>query len=405
MTELETTQRRLQAALADVCGHLNVQHERLVTLTREALQARAWEGHGIRSPEQWLAWQTGLSPERARQIVYIANRQVELPVTFSAFAEGLLSVDQVVVVAKQTPVHNDAEACQLAQAATVAQLRVALSKHFFPPPPPDSEPSAAAEATHAVVAGFNDDGDYFVHALADGAEGAVIDRALREAKDALFRAGNVDVTWLDALVEVCTRSLTTITSLSRKDLYKIVIHLDSEGGWVHNGPILPAALVDRICCDGTIQPLWDTQGRPINMGRQCHIVPLRTRIVVEDRDRICRHPTCHSSVGLQVHHITHWNKGGPTDTNNLCCLCSRHHSAHHRGHFAIAGDADRHDGLTFTDANGHPIKPCGTPKPPGDTPSVEPDQRYAHPTGERLQHKWLDFTPPPAQPPPRSANN
>ena len=64
------------------------------------------------------------APERAKQIVAIGRRQTELPVTFGAFAEGRLSVDQVAVVAKRTSVHNDREACALAQAATVAQLRV-----------------------------------------------------------------------------------------------------------------------------------------------------------------------------------------------------------------------------------------------------------------------------------------
>ena len=69
MTELESIQRRLEAGLADVCGHLNVLHEQLVTLTREAVETEAWAGHGIHSPEHWLAWQTGLAPERAKQIV------------------------------------------------------------------------------------------------------------------------------------------------------------------------------------------------------------------------------------------------------------------------------------------------------------------------------------------------
>ena len=197
--------------------------------TREALETAAWENQGVNSPAAWLAWQTGLSPERAKQIVAMAQRQTELPVTFAAFAEGLLSVDQVAVVAKRTPVHNDQEACDLAQSATVAQLRVALSKHFLVQPPEpvpadDSQPAPppavpVAEPEYRLSIGFYDDGDFYLHGLANTADGAIINNAISEARDALFHAGQKDVTWLDALREVCQRSLGTITSPSRLDLY------------------------------------------------------------------------------------------------------------------------------------------------------------------------------------------
>ncbi len=45
--------------MADLCGHLNVLHAQLVDTVVEALDAGLWEQWGIRSPEHWLAWQTG----------------------------------------------------------------------------------------------------------------------------------------------------------------------------------------------------------------------------------------------------------------------------------------------------------------------------------------------------------
>ena len=127
VTLMEEIHERLVTGFAEVCGQLNVLHERMVTLTRELLDTRAWEGTDCRSPEHWLAWQTGLSPSRAAQVVLLARRQHELPETYAAFAEGLLSVDQMTVVALRAPAHNDREVCAFAQAATVAQLRVGLS--------------------------------------------------------------------------------------------------------------------------------------------------------------------------------------------------------------------------------------------------------------------------------------
>ena len=407
MTTLESLQNRLEADLSVVCGHLNVLHEQLITLTREALATAAWENQGVNSPAAWLAWQTGLSPERAKQIVVMAQRQTELPVTFAAFAEGLLSVDQVAVVAKRTPAHNDREACDLAQSATVAQLRVALSKHFLVQPPPaptnDDKPQPVPAPVpptpeHHLSLGFNDDGDFYLHGLANTADGAIINNAITEARDALFHAGQKDVTWLDALREVCQRSLGTITTPSRADLYRVIAHLDTEGAWIHNGPALPPELMDRICCSGIIQPQWETGGLPINLGRAQRIVPLRTRRVVEDRDRICRHPGCSSTRGLEVHHILPWSKGGFTDTRNLCLQCDNHHDRQHKHEFTIHGNADDPNGLTFRDAKGQIIIGCGKPEPPGTTPPPQPTKPYVHPTGERPNWKWLDFRPPPPAP-------
>ncbi len=125
----EAAVNALEARMADLCGSVNVLHAQLVDTIVEALDDGLWEQWGIRSPEHWLAWQTGLSPARAKQLIATARRKPELPMTFAAFADGELSVDQVVTVAKYTPAHNDAEACQLARSATVNQLRHALSKY------------------------------------------------------------------------------------------------------------------------------------------------------------------------------------------------------------------------------------------------------------------------------------
>ena len=123
-------------------------HAQLVDTVVEALDGGLWEQWGIRSPEHWLAWQTGLSPARARQLIDTARRASELPVTFAAFADGELSVDQVVTVAKYTPTHNDAEACELARSATVNQLRTACRKYVHV-----VEPIAVAISVEAKLCG------------------------------------------------------------------------------------------------------------------------------------------------------------------------------------------------------------------------------------------------------------
>ena len=350
-----------------------------------------------------MAWQTGLAPTRARQLVDTARRKADLPVTFAAFADGELSVDQVVTVARHTPAHNDAEVCELAKAATVTQLRSCLSRyvhHVDPPLEPPAAAELAGDQRDHLAAGFDDDGRYTIHGNAPAHQGAVIDKALSEARDALFAAGQTDVTWLDALVEVCNRSLDTITSASRRDRYRIYLHLDTDstGGpahaWLNGGPQLPDSLRDMLCCNGTIQPLWHAAGLPVNVGRARYIVPERTRRLILDRDRTCRHPSCNATTHLDVHHILEWLLHGPTDTNNLVALCPKHHHAYHRGEYSITGNPDIPGHLRFHDSRGRPIPNGAAPRgSTGPPPAPPAGKTYAHPTGEPLNTHWFNLTP------------
>src|SRR5262245_43190 len=162
----EVAAAALQTRVADLCGHLNVLHAQLVDAIVEALEGGLWEQWGLRSPEHWLAWQAGLSPAHAKQLVDAARRKAELPVTFAAFADGELSADQVAAVVKHVPTHNDAEVCALAKSATVTQLRHVLSSYVYDPDPePDAGPvPVAAEGTgdprDCVSMSFNEPGRF-----------------------------------------------------------------------------------------------------------------------------------------------------------------------------------------------------------------------------------------------------
>jgi len=200
--------------------------------------------------------------------------------------------------------------------------------------------------------------------------GALVEAALKEAKDALFKAGRPEVTLGDAMVEIAGRSMGAVQSINRRDAYRTFVFLDTEGGWLAGQPRLPQHIEAKMTCDGILQPVWLTQGAPVNVGRAQRIVPTRTRRLVEDRDRGCRFPGC-TSTRVECHHLIHWKDGGPTDTWNLCCLCSFHHDAHHVGDFTVSGDANDPRGLTFTTRHGHPISTGPTFTSPADPPSPQ----------------------------------
>jgi hypothetical protein len=254
--------------------------------------------------------------------------------------------------------------------------------------------------------------------------GALVEAALKEAKDALFGAGRPTVNMGDAMVELAGRSLGAVTSINRRDAYRTYVHLDTEGAWLTGKPRLPRQIAEKLTCDGILQPVWHTQGAPVNVGRAQRIVPTRTRRLVEDRDRGCRFPGC-TSTHVECHHLIHWADGGPTDTANLCCLCDFHHDAHHDGDFTITGNADDPAGLTFTSKGGFPIRPGPTfttpavhnptdPRPPGTpnatgahassgsgdsalpgTPGAHPPTApYRGPSGDKLSLHWVTFDEP-----------
>ncbi|QJY49232.1 HNH endonuclease signature motif containing protein [Pseudonocardia broussonetiae] len=57
---------------------------------------------------------------------------------------------------------------------------------------------------------------------------------------------------------------------------------------------------------------------------------LRLRCAVTARDRGCAHPGCDRPPSWsEVHHIHHWEHGGPTALNNLVMLCKAHHRQIH----------------------------------------------------------------------------
>lgn len=100
-----------------------------------------------------------------------------------------------------------------------------------------------------------------------------MEQALREAKDSLFHAGQEQVSLADGLAEMANRSLSTITATSRVSKYRVYIHLSTTGGWVNGRGAIPPSLAAKFACDGVIQPLWETDGRPVSMGRDQRMSP------------------------------------------------------------------------------------------------------------------------------------
>ena len=322
------------------------------------------------------------------------------------------------VLVRHAPAATDAEVATLARHATVAQLERVLGNYVFAQPVRESSTTIdpSVPEPRRVRFGYDEEGTWRLFALLAPDEGALWERALAVAREEAFRQqattedapNERDVTWADALVAVAERSLCASAGLRpHRDRHVVLLHLGTDGqgrvaAQLHGGPVLAEGLRRYLACDARVRGILEAGGRPVSVGRAFRIVPERTRVVVEERDRGCRVPGCDRSRGLQVHHIAHWEDGGATDTANLVALCGRHHRLHHRGGLGICGDADDPNGVVFTDARGRRLTGCGRPAPPG--PALEATAQrlhlqpapYVHPTGERLDTRWVYFNEPAA---------
>jgi hypothetical protein len=375
-----------------------------------------WHGYGIKSPEHWAAVRFGVSAAHASRLVAAAQGLRELPKTRAAFAAGEITEDHVAAIVRAgvTPVH-DVQVVGLAQVATVSQLRKGLS--FLPKPPaepepePEQPPAEPAPVERPYVSfGFRDDGMWAIHGRLLPEDGELVQKALFAARDAEFQARygkdvdpteRDDVSWTDALIRLAHGALDGLDPSTRAgrppgDRYQVIIHMDATTGDAHYhlGPSLDRLSRRQICCDCMIRTWTAGVDGNVNLARRKHVVSSRLRTVVEHRDGGCTVPGCTATHWLTIHHLWHWEDGGPTDTWNLITLCPAHHRAIHHGEYRIQGNPDHPDTLQFIDARGSPIG-LRPPTPPGQpaadaaaTLGITPP-RYQTRSGERADWNYM----------------
>jgi hypothetical protein len=405
------------AELAEVQGVINVAEARVVALTARALEVGVSGGTDL-SPEKWLAWRNGIAPGRAAGIVRLARRSGELPATIAALGAGDLTVDQAAEIAQWVPPRYEASAARVAQSCTVSVLKKTLPSYRDPkePKPGDTGAGDDREDAGSVTTGFDERG-YYAHIRLPEAAGTIVDQALKAMQDDLRRQARADapkgcepqrITTADALVALAETALLA-GEAARPGTDRYLVHVHLQAGphglelMTHLGIALPEPQRRHLLCDAKLRGLVhdpDTAA-PLSTGRVTRHINRRLRRAIEHRDGGCTVPGCGRTTGLEIHHIWHWEDGGPTDTSNLLTLCAFHHRCHHQGTLGIEGDADlprhRAPGVVFTNRWGHPLDATGTPIRPvprsadtteGTTAAAQriglAPHRYRSPSGERV---------------------
>ena len=446
----------LECEVNDIVGVLNSQHAALVDRVVVLLaDERLWAGEGMTSMSAWVAWRAGMSPAMARSVVAIAERVAELPASSEAFRRGEFSLDPMATIARNAPAWTDVQSRDYAVVMTVTQLRHVLQKYPFPALDddgrelPDEPPAASGDAASSDAASCDDsasggsvddgsgdeshsavdteadtvlssdsegapsrssveeflslwqdvDGSFRLTGRLDADTGMIVQAALDEARDRLFQRGDFGAGLVEALVEMAQNSLDSVADPARRSRFRVNLFINTDrderaladaAGWN-----VPDAIRRYLTCNGTVTPVFLKNGLPVSVGRSQYVVPARTRTVIEHRDHgVCRVPGCDATLGLEVHHLIHWEHGGRTDTDNLLLVCGKHHRMHHRGRLDITGNADQPDGLEFRNRHGRLIAPSGAAPTAPTGPPPKPAAVYAHPDGGRMDTGQIYFNPP-----------
>ena len=205
---------------------------------------------------------------------------------------------------------------------------------------------------NARTASFSeqDDGMWCLYALFDPITGQRIRAALNHKTDMAWYSTNgrerekIRHRRADAIAELLTRTTQTVggadgeigvvecpqpTSLLILADYDII---DQKLGRprLSDGSPLPQAEFRKLACDAEILTgIFNSELECLSLGRQRHPSPqLKATLIARD----------HGCIGCAkqpewcvIHHIDHWQHGGPTQADNLVLVCHDcHHKVHHR---------------------------------------------------------------------------
>src|ERR1700758_4275223 len=133
--------------LAELSGQRNAIDGRIVEIVAEIDGDGLWGATGCRSVPALVAWKVGCSPATAHTISAVAGRIDEFPRCVHGMLEGRLSLDRVGVIATRAGQGSDEHYAELAEVATVTQLRTAVKLEPRPEPDPRPEPQRSITKT------------------------------------------------------------------------------------------------------------------------------------------------------------------------------------------------------------------------------------------------------------------
>ncbi len=341
----------------------------MVAASAEALRTVAafderglWKRDGATSMSSWLAGRYGLAWGTAREWVRVAHALRELPRIFEAYAGARLSWDQLRPLTRFATPETDEYWAGRAPRLRPWSLHREAARHER------TLRDRAEEARRMRSLSFSWDRDLpllYLEATLPAEEGAAVQGALEHRAEQVVLADRPDspqeARLADALVELVTGG-----QQGQAPPPTLVVHAGADvlaGDEPAEGPRLaetedgrglPSEAVRRLACDGRIEWVLESRGRPVGIGRRGRTVPGQVARLLRHREGACRFPGCERRRWLHAHHLVHWADGGATNLDNLVLLCHAHHRLLHEGGWSTSGHPAR--ALRFHDPGGRALR-------------------------------------------------
>ena len=339
--------------------------ERLAEFDRDGL----WALDGQLSCAGWLVWKTRMARSTAFEKLKVAHELHRRPIVADAFRAGRLSYSQVRIILRMD--RPDAEVDQalvdLASSgkASIYELeRVVRSYQLYA----DQErPLADDDDAYRQR-------DVLLHRSGDGTGQIIVTVTESELEefaathqafiDLQYRPRPVDESatadsgaeapqeeapleepsrrakLADAFMDLARTALAHADGghAAGDDRYLIhfVRHADRTS-YLDGRPLDPRDAAMIACDASTVTHTTSPEGEPLSLGRKTRDWNTAQRRAIGVRDGgQCRFVGCTNRF-YDIHHLQEWEAGGPTDIENGCSQCPRHHRMLHHG-YTVAGN-------------------------------------------------------------------
>ena len=360
--------RRTEMLVASVAQHhqaISAHQSQLLAAVTELERRKAWRVDGATSMVAWLVQRCGVSTSTARDWVTAALKLQKLPKISDALSQGKLSFDQVKPLVEVAKPETDATLAEQAthwSAKQVRELATAARRQ--------SDAQASGTFVRRFLR-FDDRRRAFTGVLPQDQYAVVKSSLLARASRRIRQRTPFDQRMADALVALCRADTSTDEVADdcaargqaggrRRNRPTLVVHADmaflagsESGGGGELDTLGPVSreVARRLACDAKVFVSADgPDGRSLDLGRARRDPSDAQRPEIRRRDKGCRFPGCGHTEFTDVHHVTHWIEGGPTDLCNLIELCDEHHRLVHEMGWTVSGDANEE--LTFRSPTG-----------------------------------------------------
>jgi Domain of unknown function (DUF222)/HNH endonuclease len=323
---------------------------------------KLWRRDGATSMTSWLAARYHLAWGTAREWVRVAHALGELPRIAEAYAAGRLSWDQVQPLTRFATPETDRMWAQKAGHIRPSTLWREARRHQRIRV---RDAEAIRGQRYLWLSWDRDRPVLWLEGMLPAEEGAALESALARRAEALPKdpdaVDSSGARLVDALVDVTTGGPQPATVVVHAGAEVLVREDTDHGPWVaetEGGHRLASETIRRLACDGRIEWVLESQGRPVGVGRRGRQVPDQIHRVLRHRDGgSCRFPGCGRKRWLHAHHLVHWADGGGTNLDNLVLLCHTHHRLIHEGGWRTSGHPARD--LRFHDSGGRAVRTSG----------------------------------------------